>query len=1489
MLHSPHMNGSPQHCDEEQPSTSVSPRNSRYAATASNDPASLPAGEAQSDRDVSPHYLYSSSLTRSSSPSPATSSVYRPSRSHPPEMAIRLAYHLEPEWSRPYGKIDVSQTSAEPELPTVISLPPQELPEKSHIPAAPSIFDEDRQTVTPLHEISRLLRQQKYHKSRSRYAEERLRYLQIAAARTNRLTCASRSVQHTLAECIKTEDKNSFVNLLHAFHDATDDILQASVPSTGSEHAKSSHGSFLEDPTPSSRTTVLDLMSKVRHDGPFLADQLENLSQKELVALLPDWSSLRPNDSIFASSQRNSSRNSRPLGFVVDAQVDLVSSYSYCSPLETLIFGTQSLSTFGQISDTRATDVWSTVCARLISTQKPGSERLVPAVLDIWASFVPWPGKDRLETWILETLNRGSFLLDLSSRHTFKARIEGRTEAPAEEELRTEAFYSRAVNGLLDLLADTSSGSVLPPGALTLARTIFDKLADCPGHQRGLPQFLITRWLSSSFLMDAVTLPEAYGLLTDHYISEPGRQRILREVVVRVQKAIYEVAYSWRHGSNATMDMTRRVSAVMSRFQPQTTMGSQARPTSDLSHSGESSAETFIALTAKDILTSLNALFPQRRPASMLSDFDSSNSNSGLRSSASSVSGFSLFSHARTPDVYSPISGLLSSESQPAMAPPPDIPNPEISSGHDSLHIQEARLELEDLLANGDPASWDILVIAPGSNHFQTLREISSQNVRVPESRGHGSSTGLTEEQTRLKKNIKKLLNGCDTGMSAASGNIGELLSTVRTQLESMLERQIQAFEAQSDFVGAHAGFQQLHDFRQLTSSSLDSLRDVLVRIESTARQSAIQSEIAEKRCEKWTRLLKPMTDLQTFHLEPLTRAITSLRDKMCHTSHVRPSAAYDAARSIACALRIMGKSRETSSFSARTRLGPPLRHWPASKTTTNNLHLKSEAQVLELLSAKVEHCGPNKLSDEQSRLTETWLEKMGIDNLCRGEERLHRLCMEVRKVVDGVLNASPEHSMISSNTLFARDGELIREMTRASTASTAPKHGQLSSLYAGNRRSGISTLQTQLRGVERPSSRSQALSNTSSRDYLDARSPTLTSKSSNPFWSPAMTEVSSPGSATSVGSARTEAALEYSSHKQGPGGVHSAPPSALEKLRQRLTALVLSDLAANLFTEGSETDTALWNGLGWTLVGPHFNTIQVSEPPQQEQTQASHGPTATPPFDFLAAFSRLFQKFSASSNPSTKFTCLHDIDRLLTPYMFALNPALARSPPSDLSVTAFRHLFTHPTLFPSGPRTIFRDLQYIASLLPASTISPTTPPGQSFTHATLALLSLRSSARTLFVETADAIIAYHSNNRPGSSAAPHPPSPAQAHRDEMFSSPSTSTTSLPGGVAQYSLSDASHLLSIAAREGDAVAQRELATLYLTHPATTPLILAPFARTGEVFREEIESKWRSGGRGKGNDREKCDPGVMCVAYFWMGRSARGGDGVAKRVLEQGSE
>lgn len=423
------------------------------------------------------------------------------------DMAVKLAYHLAPARASHVNVVNFAQASAEVDLPLTFSRP-QHSPDTFPPEAVPLVLPEvNTDKVTPVNEIIRLLRLQKYHQRRSRHAEDSLHRLQTAAARTYRLACAARSAQHTLAECIKSEDKTSFVNLLHAFHDASEGCLAPPTTEAGCTSQTSSH-SFMDSISTSARTPILDLLTKIRYDGTFIANRLDSLSQRELVDLISDHGACRQGDSVFGSSARWSPRTSKPLGFVVDAHVDMVSSYSYGNALETLICGVRGLGNSGNLEQERSTKVWATVCAKLLAKQKPGSEKLVPAVLDIWASSISWPGKDRLELWILKTLQEGFFLLDQPSRQTFRARVEGRSEIPPEDEIRAEAFYTRAVDSLLGLLGDRSGPSVIPPGAIAMCRAIGDELADSPGHQRNLPQFIITRWLCSSFLVDALTVPE---------------------------------------------------------------------------------------------------------------------------------------------------------------------------------------------------------------------------------------------------------------------------------------------------------------------------------------------------------------------------------------------------------------------------------------------------------------------------------------------------------------------------------------------------------------------------------------------------------------------------------------------------------------------------------------------------------------------------------------------------------------------------------------------------------------------------------------------------------------------------------------------------------------------------------------------------------------------------------------------------------------------
>jgi len=186
--------------------------------------------------------------------------------------------------------------------------------------------------------------------------------------------------------------------------------------------------------------------------------------------------------------------------------------------------------------------------------------------------------------------------------------------------------------------------------------------------------------------------------------------------------------------------------------------------------------------------------------------------------------------------------------------------------------------------------------------------------------------------------------------------------------------------------------------------------------------------------------------------------------------------------------------------------------------------------------------------------------------------------------------------------------------------------------------------------------------------------------------------------------------------------------------------------------------------------------------------------------------------------------------------------------------------------------------MQYIAALIPASVLE-NSPQGKAFWNAAIAASQLKSEARKLLVETADSIIAYHTNNRGHGRSA----STAQQQRDSAtFATPSRTPSA--ESIAKYSMADAAELLQITARDGDPAAQRELATLYLTHPELMDLIIAPFARPKDVFRDEVEGKWR-----RDRDDEKCDPRTMCVAHHWMVRAAEAGDALAREFLRQRQE
>ena len=191
----------------------------------------------------------------------------------------------------------------------------------------------------------------------------------------------------------------------------------------------------------------------------------------------------------------------------------------------------------------------------------------------------------------------------------------------------------------------------------------------------------------------------------------------------------------------------------------------------------------------------------------------------------------------------------------------------------------------------------------------------------------------------------------------------------------------------------------------------------------------------------------------------------------------------------------------------------------------------------------------------------------------------------------------------------------------------------------------------------------------------------------------------------------------------------------------------------------------------------------------------------------------------------------------------------------TDDIVNTLLSIFRDATL---RPKTLFRDLQYIAAFIP-SEILDKTPRGKAFWDAGLAALALKEDLCTQLISRASQITSYHL-----SLSKTHPP---------LLPSPPAED------LANTTLRDAAKIYAIVAKEGSPVAARELGLFYLTHPELLPKITMPLAKARDVFK--------SVGGEKGEER--LDSGIFAVAFHWMELAASGGDRDARDFLRGNGE
>jgi len=194
------------------------------------------------------------------------------------------------------------------------------------------------------------------------------------------------------------------------------------------------------------------------------------------------------------------------------------------------------------------------------------------------------------------------------------------------------------------------------------------------------------------------------------------------------------------------------------------------------------------------------------------------------------------------------------------------------------------------------------------------------------------------------------------------------------------------------------------------------------------------------------------------------------------------------------------------------------------------------------------------------------------------------------------------------------------------------------------------------------------------------------------------------------------------------------------------------------------------------------------------------------------------------------------------------------RLPSTDMVVDVLQSLFRDAEI---RPKTLFRDLQFIAAFVPASMLDKTEK-GKAFWDAGLAALGLKQDVCRYMVEIADDIVAENTQNRTATHGGTTPTPESQTKR-------------------QWTMSDAAKMYIITAKEGDAAAERELAIFYLTHPELLQRTLLPLSKPREIFKESLLNQKRE-------DPERSDPMTMCVAHHWMELSKKGGDELATKYL-----
>lgn len=1449
-----------------------------------------------------------------------------------PEEA-RSREETEPNTIAPEDSLDQSNISNAP--PDISNDEPARIPTKVEPPVRPTVKNRPR--------ISFREFVAQYHLHRNHeHKVELLKRRRLALLKwqglAQRLQRVGSWVQDGLVDMTFRSDKAGFARVHQSLLDLTDLFFshwrrdmafsEATIEDRSPQPPSKSdivQDNFLPRLSAGSKTELFALLHSIRSDPSFLVERLKILSAEQLKILA---SSLKPQDVqpssglSFLSRNRNSPK--RRMEAFSQGVEDYAVSLERSSALSFLLFNA-----FGDCQDSQSFEsllrlqTWSATCASLYLESEERFIGIIDQVLAAFALLSTWRAKQRMELFLMDILQKGAFLLDLVQNSPTSGRGESTRSVLFNPLATSEArqFFDDAVSELFRILDDEDSG--FPSSVVQLGRAILARLPTLEDQSR-FRGHLFFRWYLNEFLRTVIVYPENENMLLQCHISKAARDSILLPLWQRSEERVTELFSEGLSGS-ISAEFRLRIEGMIGRLdgllvctKSQDLM--EIGQLYQLNQQDDISGTTVLVISARDVVQTIDSLFP---PNSILEPWDPF-----IASSATAFNAQYSHTASRLDQLRREVMLLAN-----LAAPVPTV-HP----------CQE---------------SWVLIAVDPRGRLSQRFDHLQLAPSKITKSDTSAIFTDCDTVQMAAIKLAEVVESERGPSLSAVSSSS---IPIDTRGLESLFEHEYCRSLQRADRLNAYYWHKAISVLREQYPISTLSGNDTRVfePLVNAIRSHEPQRHRIEEQLENITMDLQDKFDENKYAIAQLRKRTDRLRVKMWYNVDVIHSRPYEDTKNIASALANMAVSEPENAPMAEFEFPRRGRQMPSQPVLA--LLDQPRRDTISMLRAPNEHGGPQKLSDSQIEVTKRWLLRNGIDNFCRGEERIHRFCMEIklasRKFVAETLTESPD---LWSSELFHRervtfDASVLAPPAAQTATRPASVNSDTFSTTMPWSRLAQRTQENSARGtlsdvLSLPGRKSSFHSVSSAKLPRDYSGTDRSSSGSSPGRAASATTTDSINSLFSPIAGYSQSVTSISARSR-PGSTYNEIESAkladqsardksrfLEILQQDLICMLLSDLGCPVWSCGSETDawlqkvcrdsavqarirkrqgieglipskpTIVTNKRSRNLTSRQPGTRRSNsaapsngggsrDSPRSRTTDSGRSSSQTSlsiekvdKYPYTQAYQELLDRFSQEVDPVAKLDALKDFRELailqLKSGLADLNesaprgslrqgrslPSSRRSsfdPRGGSSATTSSQASTlkeYPLnyaqipqdepdekmvvgklknlLFTLIPNTLFRDLQYIASFVSSEMLNETEK-GRAFLQFGLAALEYKKEICRSMVDVANKMA-----------------------RQDLIKRRSSDCEGSPNPLRQ-----AAEYWILAAREGEAGAQRELAGLYLNFPNLVPVVTLPLSLSSDVFKSD--TRWHPA------TNVNISHHKMCLALHWMQQAAENGDEIANQ-------